>query len=155
MVRFETLSSANFEAWSRFRQALWEAHDDARDRADFDRYGPLHEEGRAVSFLAVDDDAGYVGLVDAELRRDYVEGTTSSPVWYVEGIYVAPEARSRGVGAGLIGCIEDLARSQGYREIASDCELDDTDSERFHKAVGFREALRTINLVKRFDGEGP
>ena len=71
------------------------------------------------------------------------------PVWYVEGIYVAPGARSRGIGAALIHHLEDLARSQGYNEITSDCELTDTDSERFHKAVGFKEALRTINLVKR------
>lgn len=149
MVRFEPLNRANFDVWSRFRQALWEEHDDAKDRADFERYEHHHSDGRAMSVLAVDEDTHYVGFLDAELRSDYVEGTESSPVWYVEGIYVAPGARSRGIGAALIHHLEDLARSQGYNEITSDCELTDTDSERFHKAVGFKEALRTINLVKR------
>ena len=149
MIRFVPLSKSTFDVWSRFRQALWEEHDDAKDRADFGRYQHRHLDGKAMSVLAVDENGRHVGFLDAELRSDYVEGTESSPVWYVEGIYVVPDARGNGIGTALIRHLEDLARSQGYTEIASDCELTDTDSEAFHKAIGFKEALRTINLVRR------
>ena len=36
-----------------------------------------------------------VGFAQCQLRRDYVEGTESSPVGYLEGIYVAEIWRKR------------------------------------------------------------
>ncbi len=145
----ELLSGSTFKIWSVMRQDLWEEHDDAKDRADFKRYKVRQREGTAITFLGVTEDGRYVGFLDAELRTDYVEGATSSPIWYIEGIYVGPEERGSGVGSQLVQTLETHARAQGYSEIASDCELTDGGSEAFHKAVGFQEAIRSIHLIKR------
>ena len=45
-------------------------------------------------FLSVAED-GPVGFAQCQLRRDYVEGTQSSPVGYLEGIFVLPAYRNR------------------------------------------------------------
>jgi aminoglycoside 6'-N-acetyltransferase I len=90
-----------------------------------------------------------VGFAQCQLRRDYVEGTESSPVGYLEGIYVREGARRQGVARKLLSACESWAKAQGCKEFASDCELDNTDSQRFHRAVGFEEANRIVAYVKK------
>lgn len=143
------LDQKTYPVWSRLRQELWDHHTDEKDQADFARYQRRNAEGRAVSFLAVSETGQCVGFLDSELRSDYVDGAASSPVWYIEGIYVVPAVQGRGIGRLLVQTLEAHARSQGYSEIASDCELDDTESEAFHKAVGFQVVIRSTHLVKR------
>ena len=89
------------------------------------------------------------GFAQCSLRHDYVEGTESSPVGYLEGIYVAETARNRGVARQLVAACENWAKEKGCREFASDCELTNTQSLRFHLSVGFAEANRIICFTKK------
>ncbi len=89
-----------------------------------------------------------VGFAQCQLRHDYVEGTESSPVGYLEGIFVRAEYRHRGYAGGLLRECEKWAREKGCREFASDCELVNEDSRRFHMAMGFSEANRIICFTK-------
>ena len=131
------------------RQDLWNEQDDAKNRADFTAYQSRHNAGTAMIYLAVDEHGQHTGFLEAELRSDYVEGTQSSPTWYVEGLYTVPEQRGRGVAAGLVNTLIAHAQSQGYAEIASDCELNNKTSEAFHKAIGFKEVTRSIHFIKK------
>lgn len=99
-------------------------------------------------FLAAEGGAP-VGFAQCQLRSDYVEGTETSPVGYLEGIYVRPGSRRRGTARALLSACEDWARERGCTEFASDCELDNTDSAAFHLAAGFAEANRIICFAKR------
>ena len=90
-----------------------------------------------------------VAFAQCQLRHDYVEGTETSPVGYLEGVYVDEAHRHRGVAAALLRACEAWAKEQGCAEFASDCELDNTDSLRFHLAAGFREANRIICFTKK------
>ena len=92
---------------------------------------------------------GAVGFAQCQLRCDYVEGTDSSPVGYLEGIYVADGYRKQGVARELLSSCESWAKAKGCTEFASDCELDNTQSLRFHLNVGFEEANRIICFVKK------
>ncbi|WP_372998742.1 aminoglycoside 6'-N-acetyltransferase [Lutispora sp.] len=85
-----------------------------------------------------------VGFAQCSLRYDYVEGTESSPVGYLEGIYVKDEYRKRGIGKKLLMQCEEWAKSKGCSEFASDCELNNTESFKFHLQLGFEEANRII-----------
>ena len=103
---------------------------------------------KAAFFLAWEGEAP-VGFAQCQLRHDYVEGTESSPVGYLEGIYVEEGYRHMGVAKALLTACEGWARDMGCREFASDCELENTDSLRFHLNVGFAEAGRIICFVKK------
>lgn len=107
----------------------------------------LFNQGKVVFFLALEEDTA-VGFAQCQLRYDYVEGTDSSPVGYLEGIYVKEEHRAQGIAKALVAACEDWARNQGCREFASDCELDNEQSLRFHLKAGFREANRIICFTK-------
>ena len=106
----------------------------------------LFEKGAAF-FLAWEEEKA-VGFAQCQLRHDYVEGTEHSPVGYLEGIYVDERFRCRGIGKALLKACEEWAGAMGCKEFASDCELTNTQSQRFHAALGFQEANRIVCFVK-------
>lgn len=95
------------------------------------------------------DETNPVGFAQCNLRNDYVEGTESSPVGYLEGIFVKIEHRKRGIAKKLLAQCEYWAKGQGCSEFASDCELNNTDSLKFHLQLGFEEANRIICFKKK------
>lgn len=101
-----------------------------------------------VIFLAALNDC-VIGFAQCGLRHDYVEGTDTTPVGYLEGIFVTEEYRNRGVAGSLLEACQEWARSQGCTEFASDCELINEDSLKFHLKMGFEEANRIICFTKR------
>ncbi len=92
-----------------------------------------------------------VGFAELSLRRDYVEGCDGSPVGYLEGVYVLPEYRRQGVAKALLAFAEQWVAGKGCTQMASDCELTNGDSLRFHLGSGFTEANRIICFVKDID----
>ncbi len=88
--------------------------------------------------FAEDGEARPTGFVELSLRA-YAEGCQSDNVAYVEGWYVVPEARGRGVGRALIEAAEGWARRQGCTELGSDAQLDNAASAAAHRALGFSE----------------
>lgn len=90
-----------------------------------------------------------VGFAQCQLRHDYVEGTDSSPVGYLEGIFVEQEYRNKGYAGKLLKSCEKWAKNKGCTEFASDCELHNETSLAFHLKVGFSEANRIICFAKK------
>lgn len=95
---------------------------------------------------AEDDCAGFA---QCQLRYDYVEGTHTSPVGYLEGIFVEERYRKQGFAKELLHECEDWAKEKGCREFVSDCELSNAGSYRFHIAMGFEEANRILCFRKK------
>lgn len=126
---------------------LWPAHTLQELETEFE--GFLSDSACGV-FLAIQD-AAPVAFAQVQLRQDYVEGTQSSPVGYLEGIYVRPAYRRQSLARRLVSACEAWAREKGCREFASDCLLDNRDSLGFHLALGFREAARIICFTKQLD----
>ena len=106
------------------------------------------EQGKGQFFLKYDQGAP-VGFAQCALRYDYVEGTETSPVGYLEGIFVQEAYRRRGYARELLSECEKWAREKGCREFASDCEAANGNSFRFHMAAGFQEANRIICFTKK------
>ena len=69
-------------------QLLWPGH--AQAELEQELAGYLQGPEGAV-FLAREDGAD-VGFAQCGLRRDYVEGTHTSPVGYLEGVFVQEES---------------------------------------------------------------
>ena len=124
--------------------ALWPESDPCELLRETEEF--VQSESDAV-FICVDDGVA-VGFAHCSLRRDYVEGTNSSPVGYLEGIFVEPAHRRRGIAGELLRECERWAAEKGCREFASDCELANSASLSFHLKRGFREANRIICFTK-------
>jgi aminoglycoside 6'-N-acetyltransferase I len=124
---------------------LWPGHEKAELMSEL---GEILAKNDAAFFLA-ESDGQPIGFVQCQLRRDYVEGTESSPVGYLEGIFVEEAFQGKGVAKKLLSACENWARAQGCREFASDCELTNTGSLLFHLATGFEEANRIICFTKK------
>ncbi|MDO4317126.1 MAG: GNAT family N-acetyltransferase [Lachnospiraceae bacterium] len=101
----------------------------------------------AVYFIKYAEDKP-IGFAQCQLRYDYVEGTETSPVGYLEGIFIQEEFRHRGFAKELLQECEKWAKKKNCSKFASDCELNNTESLRFHLAMGFEEANRVICFRK-------
>ena len=135
---------ADAEALAGLAIQMWPDHDSEEMAAEFRK---LVKDDEAVCFIKYVDDEP-IGFSQCQLRRDYVEGTESSPVGYLEGIFVSEEYRKKGYAAELLSECEKWAKEKGCTEFASDCELDNADSFRFHISLGFKEANRIICFRK-------
>lgn len=90
-----------------------------------------------------------IGFAQCQLRHDYVEGTKTAPVGYLEGIFVQEGYRNKGYAKELLSECEAWAKHNGCKEFASDCEIDNIGSFQFHKAMHFTEVNRIICFVKK------
>lgn len=106
------------------------------------------DTNNGVIFIA-DEKGELVGFAQCQLRYDYVEGTDSSPVGYLEGIFVKEKYRNNGYAKLLLQECETWAISKGCSEFASDCELNNNNSFNFHLTAGFKEANRIICFTKK------
>lgn len=76
-----------------------------------------------------------------------MEGTNTSPVGYLEGIFMK-EGYCKSYAKELLSECEVWAKENGCHEFASDCNIDNIDSFHFHKAMNFTEANRIICFTK-------
>lgn len=143
MVKRAASEDARYAA--RLAAQLWPGHTLEELEKEFSEL-LSHEDARV--FLKFEQNRP-VGFAQCQLRHDYVEGTASSPVGYLEGIYVEEPCRGRGIAGELLRACEAWAKEQGCAEFASDCELDNAGSLRFHLATGFTEANRIICFTKK------
>ena len=100
------------------------------------------------AFLVLDAQSQGVAFADAALRRDYVNGCESSPVVYLEGVYVQPASRRRGLAQALIARVAQWGRELGCRELASDAAIDNLSSQQLHQRLGFAETERVVFFKK-------
>ncbi len=110
-------------------------------------FSEIMRNGRSRFFLMYENDVP-VGFAQCQLRTDYVEGTSTSPVGYLEGIFVKEGYRHKGYAKELLAACEAWAREMGCHEFASDCEIENVDSFHFHMAMNFMEANRVICFTK-------
>ena len=82
------------------------------------------------------------------MRSDYVNGCETSPVAFLEGIFVEPSQRRNGMARALCIAVEQWARDRGCREFASDADLSNLVSHRMHDALGFIETERVVYFRK-------
>lgn len=112
-----------------------------------EEFAEVAESDEAVIFAFVEDEKP-IGFAQCRLRHDYVEGTDSSPVGYLEGIFIESAYRKQGYAKQLLNKCEEWAKEKACAEFASDCELDNEDSLAFHLKMGFAEANRIICFTK-------
>jgi aminoglycoside 6'-N-acetyltransferase I len=148
-MKLERVTDATIADWVALRVELWPNE----TRAELERQGRelLTREPAAVAFLLRDQAGAAIAMAEATLRRDYVNGCSTSPVAFLEGIHVRPAWRRRGLARHLCAAVEAWGREHGCREFASDALLDNEVSHRMHRALGFEERERVVCYCKRLD----
>lgn len=134
----------DFAEWRRMRAALWPDCPD--EMHDLEMAEQIHSNEFAV-FIYQRGSGSLGGFVELSVRKR-VDGTVSPQVGYVEGWYVDPDLRGKGIGRRLIAEAEEWAKQMGFTELASDAELENERSIRAHGALGFRETFRLVHFVK-------
>ena len=136
-MTIESVTPADRDVWLDMRGQLWPGSRDTHPR-DVDRFYAGHAREPLAVLLAKDDDGRALGFAELSIRS-YAEGCTTDNVAFLEGWFVVPEARGRGVGRALVAACEQWARSQGCSEFASDAEPDNEASVAAHLALGFSD----------------
>jgi aminoglycoside 6'-N-acetyltransferase I len=127
-------------AWLALRLALWP---DVAEAEQLSGMADALARGHYVR-LAVTASGSVVGFVEASKRVDYVNGTDSSPVAFLEGMYVTQSSRRHGVARALVESVVNWALDEGCRELASDSLLDNAVAHAVHRALGFEETERVV-----------
>jgi len=117
-IRVRAAVPADALAWERLRCKLWPdgADEHGAEIASFFA-GTLDEP---VAVLMAETDAGAsAGIAELSIRTDISE-LEGQRAGYVEGLYVVPEMRWRGVARLLMRASRDWAREQRCTGFASD-----------------------------------
>src|SRR6516164_6914077 len=104
-------------------------------------------DGDSLSLIAEATDGIAVGFAEIAVRK-YANGCDTRPVAFLEGVWVKPQFRRRGIGAGLIAHAEALLVARGFRELGSDTWIEDRTSQAAHLAWGFSETERVVYFRK-------
>lgn len=140
------VNSKNINQLAALANKLWPDNSIEDLKTDFEASFETKDE---EAFLYKDTLDNIVGFIQLSVRVDYVEGSEATPVAYIEGIYVEEEARRSGVAKDLAAFAEKWGKDRGCKEIASDCELNNTLSIDFHEGIGFKEANRIVCFIKK------
>lgn len=143
-VQIRAYRDSDWPAWLRLSLALFPGQ-------SADELEPGMREHRARSdaelFVAEREDGSVAGFVEVG-ARPYADGCDTSPVGYIEAWYVDPDARRKGYGRALLAAAENWARDRGYREIASDAQLNNEISYEAHRRAGYAEVDRIVQFRK-------
>ena len=102
-------------------------------------------------FVAVSGQRRLIGFVEASLRLA-AEGCRPGPIGYIEGWYVEPSSRRKGVGAALVARAEAWASSSGCRQMASDAATENQVGREAHEHLGYEEVNRLAHFRKDLTG---
>ena len=80
------------------------------------------ENNKSVVFIKYISDKP-IGFAFCSLRNDYVEGSSTNPVGYLEGIFIDEPYRCKGYAKNLLSECEKWAKSHKCIEFASDCSI--------------------------------
>lgn len=145
----------DIEQWLALRIALWPEGHLAEHHAEMTTM--LTRPQTEAVFLAFDlsgAERTLAGFIEVALRP-WAEGCTTSPVGYLEGLYIVEPRRGEGTGRLLVQAAETWARAQGCTEMASDAELDNHISQAFHHHLGYAETTRLVCFRKSLHADAP
>lgn len=130
--------------WLRLRKALWPNCSDEMHSIEMKEQS---DSADATVFVIDRGNGKLGGFVEVSIRNR-VEGSTSGRVGYLEGWYVDPDLRGQGFGRELVAAAERWAATKGMTEMASDAELNNAESVKAHKSLGFKETFRLVHFLK-------
>ena len=150
-MEIRPVQSSDADEWLRMRQALFTDSAPEDEAAEIERFlSGASSPTLHAAFVCPRADIGLCGFVEASIRP-YADGCETNNVGYLEAWYVDPDLRGRGIGRALVLAAEAWALSRGCREMASDADLTNTDSQAAHHRLGYEEVGRVVQFCKAID----
>ena len=137
-IRVRPVARQDAAAWLRMRQALWPEYENGWHAKEIDAFLDGRLKMPLAVLVAVDDADRPIGFVELFIRP-YAEHCETDRVAYLEGWYVEPEFRRKGVGRALITAIRDWAGRRGLRAITLETGAANEPARAFYAALGFAE----------------
>ena len=143
-ITVRQMQAGDRAAWAPMRAALWPQDSAAAHAKAIDE---ILAGTDAWGFIAETASGDAAGIAEVAIRP-YANGCDGLPVAFLEGIWVAPRFRRRGIGAQLIAHLEIFVVARGFREIGSDTPIDNLVSQAAHAVWGFSETERVVYFRK-------
>ena len=115
-----------------------------------ERLRRILSEDRFLVLVAVGDDGGLLGWVNAEERLTLESGTT----FEIVGLVVDATARRRGIARSLVTAVEHWARSRGATSVRVRSNVNRDESHPFYETAGYRRLKTQHAYVKELTAEG-
>jgi aminoglycoside 6'-N-acetyltransferase I len=131
--------------WFRLRRLLWDATPDEDHQSEM--LDILDHSDTQLVLVADTGEGRLAGFLEASIRP-FVDDCETDNVGYLEGWFVDPEYRRRGIGRSLVLAAEEWAKSRGATEMASDAEVGNDLSLSAHLHLGYEETSRLVHLRK-------
>jgi aminoglycoside 6'-N-acetyltransferase I len=129
------------------RRALWPEGSAAEHRSELVRFFRGRSRASLGVLVAETDRGRPVGFAEVSIRA-YAEGCRTDRVGFLEGWWVSPGERRKGLGRRLVEAAEGWARKRGCLEFASDALPDNRVSIAAHRALGFADAGTVVCFRK-------
>lgn len=140
--------------WLRMRRSLFDESTIEKEADEIQRFlagAPRTElPSLHAAFVCPRPDDGLCGLVEVSIRP-YADGCDTTGVGYLEAWWVDDDVRGQGIGRALVAAAETWARDQGCREMASDSDLANIDSQRAHARLGYSRVGEVVQFCKILD----
>lgn len=140
-MKLKPIKAPDSDQWRILRKALYQ--DLSEDFNQTEMKNIL--ASRNWHCFLIQHEAKNIGLVEVSLRN-IVDGCLSSPVPYLEGIYLEPAARDKGLGKIVMEHLMNWCTAKGHSELAADCEIANPAAQRFFQSLGFSETYRTVGF---------
>ena len=142
-VKIRKITEQDIPHWIAMRKKLWPhaSYDELKDAEH------LFKAENFVCFFA-EMETELVGFIELALRP-YVNGCDTSPVAFIEGIWVDDRYQKQGIGHRLVEKAEEWAKSLSLKELASDTRIESTHSIHAHNSWGFEETERVVYFRKK------
>lgn len=146
-MQIRTATLKDKSEWCRMRNILW-TDSSSKHLEEIERYFSKDKTNNEQVFVLDRSNNKLGGFLELGVRN-YAEGSKANEVPYVEGWYIDSDLRSCGYGKQLIYTAEKWAKKNGFSELASDAELNNSIGIAVHKALGFKEAERLVCFIKK------
>ncbi|NOZ53445.1 MAG: GNAT family N-acetyltransferase [Gammaproteobacteria bacterium] len=141
-MNLEPIKENQFPKWKEMRKEVYSSLDDEFHEKEMKQ---IFESSDWFCYFLMDEDSKILGLSELS-SRNIVDGCLSSPVAYLEGLYLKEEYRGMGLGREAIETIKTWCKEQGFTELGMDAELTNLKAQKFFKAVGLQETYRIVQF---------